>query len=232
MKILGIIPVRGGSKGVPKKNIKLLNGKPLIQYTGDIALMSKELTRVIVSTDDDEIIKVATSIGLDVPFKRPKSLSEDKSPTLPVIQHALRYLEDNFNETYDAVCLLQVTTPFRTVEFVDRAIRKFLKDKSDSLISTQKVPHEYNPHWVFTKNAKGMMEVSTGDIEIIARRQELPDAYHRDGSIYITKVDVLLHQNSLFGNSITNIESDPKTYVNIDTIEDWNIAENILFNNE
>ncbi len=230
MKILGIIPARGGSKGVPFKNIKDLNGKPLLQYTAEVALKSKKLSRVILSSDNKKIIDVAKSIGLDVPFVRPVNLSQDKSPTLPVILHALNFLDEIHSEEYDAVCLLQVTTPFRTVSFLDTAIEKFINSGSDSLISTQKVPHEYNPHWVFMKDPDENLKISTGDPEIISRRQELPEAYHRDGSIYITKVEVLQKQESLYGNTICNIESDPDTYVNIDTEKDWVKAEQIAKN--
>ena len=114
MKILGIIPARGGSKGVPGKNIKLLGGKPLLQYTSDIALKSNLLDKVIVSSDDDAIIKVAESLGLSVPFKRPSDLATYKSPTLPVIQHALNYYQEK-GIRFDAVCLLQITSPLRTI---------------------------------------------------------------------------------------------------------------------
>ena len=111
MRVLGLIPARGGSKGIPRKNIKLLNGKPLLQYTSEIALQSEFLNKVILSSDDDEIINLAIKLGIDTPFKRPELLANDKSPTLPVIQHALQFLKNN-NEEFDAVCLLQVTTPF------------------------------------------------------------------------------------------------------------------------
>ncbi len=226
MKILGIIPARGGSKGVPRKNIKQLNGKPLIQYTSDIALASKNISKLIVSTDDDEIREVSLSLGINVPFKRPKDLALDKTPTLPVIIHAIEYLK-SIGEEFDAVCLLQVTSPFRTVEFLDNAIETFINKDTDSLISVQKVPHEFNPHWVFQSNEKGILEIATGEKEIISRRQDLPDTYHRDGSIYITKVDVLLNKKSLYGESVSFIETPKKYYVNIDTLEDWNKAEKL-----
>lgn len=228
MKVLGLIPARGGSKGIPRKNIKLLNGKPLLQYTSDIALQSKMLSKVILSSDDDEIIALGKKLGIEVPFKRPKLLANDKSPTLPVIQHTLHFLEEEYNEKYDAVCLLQVTTPFRTVDFLNLAIQKFINSNTDSLISVQKVPDHYNPHWVFLKNSNGNLSIATGDKDIIARRQELPDTYHRDGSIYITKTNVLLNSNSLYGDSISFIESPKSTHVNIDTEEDWKKAELII----
>lgn len=227
MKILGIIPARGGSKGVPRKNIKELNGKPLIQYTSDIALATDKISKLIVSSDDEDIIKVSKSLGIEVPFKRPKDLGLDKTPSLAVIIHALNHFKA-IGEEFDAVCLLQATSPFRTVKFLNDAIEQFIVKETDSLISVQKVPHEYNPHWVFEPNKKGVLEISTGEKEIISRRQDLPDTFHRDGSIYITKVDVLLNNNSLYGNSISYIETPKEYYVNIDTMEDWHKAEELI----
>ena len=226
MRILAIIPARGGSKGVPYKNIKLLGGKPLLQYTSDIALQSKILNKVVLSSDSDSIIQIAMNLGIEVPFKRPDSLAEDTTPTLPVIQHALHFYE-NRGEFFDAVCLLQVTSPFRTVSFLDTAISTFINCNTDSLISVQSVPDEYNPHWTFEVNEDGFLTIATGESQIIPRRQELPKAYHRDGSIYLTKTSVI-KQNSLFGNSISYIESPKESAINIDTLEDWERAENYL----
>lgn len=231
MKILGIIPARGGSKGVPGKNIKLLDGKPLLQYTSEIALESQYLTDVILSSDDKQIITVAKSLGIQVPFLRPEELAKDTIPTIDVIIHALQWYE-NQAVFFDAVCLLQVTSPFRTVEFLDKAIEKFIASGCDSLVSVQKVPHEYNPHWTFEVNPEGNLKIATGEEKIISRRQELTEAYHRDGSIYIMKTEVLLQQHSLYGKSISFIESTPEFYVNIDTLTDWEKAEQMIKNTQ
>lgn len=227
MRILGIIPARGGSKGVPKKNIKILGNKPLLQYTTDIALQSKYLAKVILSTDDDDIIDVAKKVGVEIPFKRPSNLAKDNSPTLPVIQHALDFYK-GIGEEFDAVCLLQVTSPFRTIEFLNNAIEKFIMKNTDSLVSVQQVPHEYNPHWTFEVNENDNLSIATGESKIISRRQDLPKVYHRDGSVYITKTEVLVSQNSLFGDSISYIESPKEFYVNIDTLKDWEQAEEMV----
>lgn len=227
MKILCIIPARGGSKGVPRKNIKLLAGKPLLEYTSSIALQSNLLSKVIVSTDDDEIISVAKRLGVEIPFKRPLNLATDSSPTLPVILHALEHFESK-GIFFDAVCLLQIISPFRTLEFLDKAIQKFIESESDSLISVQEVPHEYNPHWSFELDENENLKIATGDKTIITRRQDLPKAYHRDGSIYITKTKVLKEQNSLYGTNISYILSPKEFYVNIDTLEDWKKAEELV----
>ena len=123
MRILGLIPARGGSKGVPNKNIKLLGDKPLLEYTSEVALQSKYISKLVLSSDSDQIIKAGEKLGIEIPFKRPSDLAEDKSPTLPVILHALDFYESQ-GIFFDAVCLLQVTNPFRTVDFLDKAIQK------------------------------------------------------------------------------------------------------------
>ena len=227
MRILAIIPARGGSKGVPGKNIKLLNGKSLLAYTSEIALQSKFLTELIISSEDEKILAVAKSLSIKVPFVRPTELAQDNTPTIDVIIHTLQWYEKQ-SVFFDAVCLLQTTSPFRTLKFLDAAIEKFISSGCDSLISVQKVPHEYNPHWAFEVDDDGNLKIATGETEIISRRQELPMAYHRDGSIYITKTEVLLQQHSLYGKSISYLQSDPEFYVNIDTLDDWEKAESMI----
>ena len=225
MRILGLIPARGGSKGVPRKNIKLLGKKPLIEYTLDDAKKSKLLTQIVVSTDDEEIAIVAEIAGCKPPFMRPLQLAQDTSTTLEVVQHTIAFFESQ-NIFFDAICLLQPTTPFRESDSIDIAIKKFIDSKADSLISVLGIPEEYNPHWAFQENENGFLNIATGEEEIISRRQELPQAYHRDGSVYITKISVI-KSGSLYGKSITYIKSNPQFYVNIDTIKDWETAEEI-----
>ena len=226
MRVLAIIPARGGSKGVPKKNIKLLGGKPLIEYTIKDAKSSKFLTEIVVSTDDNEIANAAEIAGCKPPFIRPSELALDNSTSITVVQHAVDFFEKQ-NVFFDAICLLQPTSPFREKGFIDSAILKFIASKADSLVSVLPVPHEYNPHWTFEIGENNLLKIATGETEIIPRRQELPAAYHRDGSIYISKVSVI-KKGTFFGESISYIESNPDFYVNIDTIEDWKKAEIFL----
>lgn len=224
MRILGLIPARGGSKGIPRKNIKLLNGKPLLYYTITAAKDSSEIFKLILSSDDDEIIQIAKKYNLEVPFKRPSKFAKDSTASIDVVIHALNYYE-NLNEKFDAVCLLQPTSPFKSGQFIDDAIRKFITNDADSLISVQKVPDKYNPHWTFLSDKSEILKIATGDDQIIARRQDLPETYHRDGIIYITKTEVIQNKKSLYGDKITFIISPPEFYTNIDTIEDWKLAE-------
>lgn len=227
MRILAVIPARGGSKGIPRKNIKLLNGKPLIQYTIEAAKQAQLLTTCIVSTEDEEIAEVSKKLGVGVPFMRPKHLSHDDTPTLPVIQHALAHFKE-IEESFDAVCILQPTTPFREKGLIDNAIKKFIETGADALISVRLVPHEYNPHWVFEPNPSGFLNIATGENKIIPRRQDLPPAYIRDGAIYLTKTQGVVLENSLYGNRLSFVLHNSKKHVNIDRLEDWDRAEEML----
>jgi CMP-N,N'-diacetyllegionaminic acid synthase len=226
MKILGIIPARGGSKGIPGKNIKKLGGKPLLSFTIASVSESSLLSRCILSSDSEEIIKIGIQLGVEAPFVRPAKFAEDKTPSIEVIQHALSFFIES-KEYYDAVCLLQPTTPFRNKGLIDEAIRQFISGKYDSLVSVREVPHEFNPHWTFEEK-NGSLKIATGEKKIISRRQDLPKAYHRDGAIYLVKTDVILKQNSLYGDSIGYIENSGSDYVNLDTEGDWEKAESIL----
>jgi N-acylneuraminate cytidylyltransferase len=230
MRILGLVPARGGSKGIPKKNIKLLGNIPLIEYTIRDAHKATLLSKIVVSTDDQEIAIAAEKSGCKPPFLRPAALAQDTSTSLEVVQHALAFFIAQ-GEVFDAVCLLQPTNPFREKGFIDAAIEKFISSKADSLVSVLPVPHEFNPHWVFEKDEVGILKIATGENTIISRRQDLPPAFHRDGAIYITKSEVVL-SGSLYGKNIASIESNPKYYINIDTQKDWNKAEDFLINNK
>lgn len=227
MKVLGIITARGGSKGVPRKNVKLLAGKPLIQYTAEAARAAKSLAKAILTTDDKEIAEVGRQCGLEVPFLRPPELARDDTPTLPVLQHAVRFLEDR-GESFDAICLLQPTNPMRKSSDIDACVALLEKTGVDSVVTMLPVPAEYNPHWVYFKNDDGTFRLSTGEKTPIPRRQLLPPAYHREGSVYVMRRDVLMVQNSLFGESLAGHPMDPKQCVNIDTMEDWAEAERMI----
>lgn len=224
MRILGLIPARGGSKGVPRKNIRLLGNRPLLQYTIEAARFSHGLTDIILSTDDTEIAKCGLELGVEVPFMRPQYLATDEASSIDVVVDVIQQLKKQGRE-YEAVCLLQPTSPFRVSGFIDQAIAKFQEGNTDSLLSVLEVPHEYNPHWVYEQDEKGMLRISTGEREIVKRRQDLPKAFHRDGSIYLTKTQVILEQKSFYGASIGFIQSDPQYSCNIDTLKDWVLAE-------
>ena len=146
------------------------------------------LTRTIVSTENSAVKSVCLKYGMDIPFDRPKSLAKDNSPTIDVIFHALKYME-SIGENYDTVCLLQPTCPIRQPNLIDKAIYRFYDSNADSLISVKKV-HDYNPHWVYENNEKGFLKIAT-EKKIISRRQDLPDAFIRDGAIYIINAKII-----------------------------------------
>jgi N-acylneuraminate cytidylyltransferase len=226
LKLLGIIPARAGSKGVPGKNTKSLGGKPLIAYTIESAKQSS-LIDIIVSTDSEEIAAIALERGAAIPFMRPAELATDSAKSIDVVIHAVQEMQKQ-GKQYDAVVLLQPTNPFRPSGFIDKAINLFRENNCDALVSVLPVPHEYNPHWVFEPDANGYLHIATGDATIIPRRQELPKAFYRDGCIYITRTDVLLSQQSFFGKTLGYIEADPSLHINIDTPEDWVMAEKLI----
>lgn len=227
MRVLGVVTARGGSKGVPRKNIRPLAGRPLIAWTADSALAAKRLDRVILSTDDDEIAAAGRAAGLDVPFMRPVELATDTTPTLPVLQHAVGALEAT-DDRYDAICLLQPTNPLRTSAMIDAAIDMFSRSDADSLISVLPVPADYNPHWVYFRASSGELRIATGEATPIPRRQDLPPAFHREGSVYLMRRDVLMVQGSLYGSRVLGQEVDPNLSLNIDTPEDWARAEAVI----
>lgn len=227
MNILAVIPARGGSKGIPGKNIRLLGGKPLLAWSLEAARAANSVQEVIVSTEDAQIAKVAAALGAEPPFLRPAALAADQTPTLPVVQHLL----DEFKRSgkiFDAVCLLQPTSPFRMPGFVETAIQKFLNSGADSLISVRKVPDEFNPHWIFEEGESGFLKLATGEETIITRRQDLPPAYQRDGSVYLTRTDVILEEKSLYGKKIAWLENQSPLHVNLDLPPDWEEAERLL----
>ncbi len=225
MKVLAIVPARGGSKGVPDKNIKMLGGKPLLLHTLEQAELATLISKVVVSTDSLRIAEITSNAGFAPPFIRPAELATDSAATIEVVKHVVSYFEQ-FGEHYDAVCLLQPTTPFRPNAFIDLAIKKFSASGADSLISVLPVPHQFNPHWTFKPDSDGFLNSATGDQDIVTRRQDLPQTFYRDGAIYLTRVSVIKN-HSLYGQKITFIESDPRYHVNIDTAADWEKAEQL-----
>ena len=227
MRVIGIITARGGSKGVPRKNLASISGRSLLSYTAESALGATGLTRVIISTDDEEIADEARRCGIDVPFMRPDQLAQDDTPTLPVLQHAVESLETG-GDIWDAVCLLQPTHPFRRSEDIDRCIDLLGSTDADAVVTIARVPDHYNPHWVYWMDNESELKLSTGESVPIPRRQELPPAYHREGSVYVTRRDVLMNDHSMYGSRLMGVLVDTETRVNIDSIDDLQRAEAVL----
>ena len=219
MNILGLITARGGSKGILRKNLVEFRGKPLLQWTCEAALASDELETVILSTDDEEMAELGFEWGVEVPFLRPAELAQDDTPTLPVVQHALERLLEDRGEIFSAVCLLQPTNPLRRASDIDDACALFRASEADSVVSVAKVPNHYHPMWTYLIGETGELRQAAGN-RIIPRRQELPPAFHRDGSIYITRREVILDQNSLYGAHVVPFHMAPERCGGIDTVQD------------
>lgn len=221
MKILYVIPARGGSKGIPHKNIKLLNGKPLICYSIDVARQLTNDENICVSTDDNDIIEVVENYGLKVPFKRPDHLATDTAKTDDVLLHAV-----NFYETkgiyYDVLILLQPTSPLRKVLHVKEALNLY-NDNLDMVIS---VKESHSASVLCTENENGFLEFCFNKSS--ARRQEIPSYYEYNGAIYIINVDKL-KKLGLSGFTLKKkYIMDEFSSVDIDIPLDWIIVESIL----
>ena len=233
MNYLAIVPARGGSKGIINKNITLLNGRPLISYTLNAALASKHIDRLVISTDDSEIAKLGKSFGIDIPFLRPKKYSHDSSPSIDLVLHAIRWFSKNVNYNPDAIILLQPTSPFRTKNHIDNAIKLFTKTKPDTLVSVVELPHNFNPSkLVKIENNQIVSVYDDVDNFRILPRQELPKLYARNGpSILISKVSFLQKNKSFYGGKTIPYIMDFFDSIDIDDNSDLLMAE-LIFKNK
>ncbi|MEW6610794.1 MAG: acylneuraminate cytidylyltransferase family protein [Patescibacteria group bacterium] len=228
MEILGIIPARGGSKSIPCKNIKLFCGKPLIQWTIDAGRAAGVLNRFILTTDDEEIARIGRMGGIDVPFIRPPALAEDTTPTLPVLQYALKWLQENEGYLPDYVVLLEPTSPGRRGFHIKEAVELLISSGADSIVSVCNVPGHFNPHWQFTLARDNQLSVFTGEgfHQIIPRRQSLPPTYYRNGAIYAFRTPLLFkNPPSMYGETVQGYVMEERYSLDIDTPQDWKKAE-------
>lgn len=226
MRTLGLVPARGGSKGLPGKNARSLLGRPLLAWTADAALEATTLADVVLSTDDDELAALGRSVGLEVPFARPPHLASDTAPMLGVVQHALDALDDA-GRHYDAVCLLQPTSPARAPGLVDRCVAVLAAGGHDAVVSTVPVEADHHPDWAWVEDGAGGVVLATGGHEPVARRQDLRPAYRRDGAVYVVRREVVA-AGSLYGTSVGFVVTDPTLAVSIDEPDDWPRAEAAL----
>jgi CMP-N-acetylneuraminic acid synthetase len=227
-KILAVIPARGGSKGVPRKNIYLVAGKPLIAYTLEAALAVRHrLHRLIVSTDDAEIAKVARRYGVDVPFMRPADLAGDGVPMFPVLQHAVRTVEAMDNVHLDWVLLLQPTAPFRTPQDIESALDLAAGGGCDSVISVVQV-FAVHPKLMKRIENDRLLPFCIEEQEGTRRQDYQPPAYMRNGAIYLTRRAVLMEQNSIWGQVIRPYIMPEERSVSIDSEMDMKLAELML----
>ena len=224
MKPLVIIPARGGSKGIPHKNIKPLAGKPLIYYTIDTARQIVPDEDICVSTDDQNIIHCVEDYGLKVPFVRPAELATDTAGTYEVLLHALNYYEQQ-GKTYDVVVLLQNTSPFRTSEQVQEAIQLY-HSEIDMVVSVKEC--SANPYYcVFEEDEYGFLNICKGDGNI-TRRQDAPKVYEYNGAIYVINPKSLKEMPLYKFTKRIKYVMDEKSSLDLDTMNDWHMAELII----
>jgi len=225
MKPLVIIPARGGSKGLPEKNIKVLGDKPLIQWTIDEARKVFNDNIICVSTDDHKIKNTVEQSGLKIPFLRPKELATDTTPTQDVLLHAIKYYEDN-DFFPDVVVLLQPTSPFRKSEHIIEALSKY-NNKLDMVVSVKET--HSNPYFnLFEETNDGFLEKSKK--AKFTRRQDCPSIYEFNGAIYIINIESLKNSKIYNFNRIMKYEMDNLSSIDIDSLFDWKIAKSFLKN--
>lgn len=221
MNILGIITARGGSKGIPQKNLRKINKKPLIQYTIEIAKKSK-INKLIVSTDDPKIAKFSKLLKIEVPFLRPKNISQDNTPTIDVIKHALKFLS-NKNQYYpEIIVILQPTSPFRTVKMINDSINMLHRTNSTSIVAVSNVVHP--PFTMFYYNSKYLKPFSKKFTKY-NRRQMYPTLYYPNGSIYTLWTKTLSKYDSLYGPRVKPLIINEKTNIDIDDNYDMFMSE-------
>lgn len=225
--MIAIIPARGGSKGLPGKNIKVLNGKPLIAYTIEAALQSEAVTRVIISTDDKEIEKVALAYGAECPFSRPDHLATDDAKAIDVLQYTIEQLEQIEKQAIDQFMVLQPTSPLRTSQDIDDAVAIFKTKNADSVISYCREHHPIRWHKYVTEEGKfeNIFE------DILQNRQEEKPSYFPNGAIYIYKKETLFSGVYYTENSYAYIMPRNRS-VDIDDLDDFNYASYLLLQNK
>jgi CMP-N,N'-diacetyllegionaminic acid synthase len=229
MRVVGIIPARAGSKGIPGKNTRLLKGEPLVAHAIKSALGTELLDRVVVTTESEEIARIARSYGAETPFMRPEHLATDEAAMRDVLVHAVETLESQ-GETIDIVVLLQPTAPLRKPAHVSQALELLVETGADSVVSVVEVPLHYVPHFVM-KIESDRLRFFLREGEKVTRRQDAPRAYSRNGTVYATRRDVLIDQKSIYGEDCRPMIMEHSDSVNLDTEEDWEEAEAALGGN-
>ncbi|WP_110931104.1 acylneuraminate cytidylyltransferase family protein [Paenibacillus bouchesdurhonensis] len=229
LKTLAIITARGGSKGIPLKNIKLLNGVPMISYTIEAALKCHCIDEVLVSTDHDEIACISQTAGALVPFIRPKELSTDHAKSIDVVAHAIEYYERINSCSIDHIILLQPTSPLRTAEDIDAAWRVYLEMSADSLQSVVEV----NDHPYYLRKVKDglLINYDSNDYKENLRRQDLDKIFRVNGAIYIARRDLIMNKKTFVGEKNAAYIMSKEKSVDVDDNLDFSLAELIVHNN-
>jgi len=224
--VLGLIPARAGSEGVPAKNVRPLAGRPLVARTADVARASAVIDRLVLSTDTEEIAAIGRQAGVEVPFLRPAALAAGDTPMLDVIRHALAMLAAG-GWRPEFVVLLQPTSPLRTAGHVREALRLLRESGADSVVTVVELPRHHSPDYVMRIDG-GRLRPFLPEGERITRRQDARPAYAREGTVYAFRRDTLDRFGSIYGDDSRPLLVDARESLSIDTPEDWAAAETIL----
>ncbi len=230
-RVLGVIPARGGSKGIPRKNLFQLHGQPLLAYTVTAALSSHTLTRTVLSTDDEEILMLGRELGVDAPFLRPAALAGDDVSSAEVARHALAFVEAEEQREYDALVLLEPTAPLRTANDVDEAVERLHESDADSVVTVCRVdaPHPVKMQII----EDGLLKPYLPHLwREGLTRQQLPPVYYLTGAVYAVRASVIRETGSLWGRSTAPVVMPPERSVNIDSRADLALAEVFLRNRD
>ena len=226
IRVLGIIVARGGSKGLPQKNIRLLGGRPLIAHTIDAALQAQLLDRAVVSTDDHQIAEIAQQHGAETPFLRPPELARDDTMAHPVLVHAVRWLEEREGYRPDYAMMLQPTSPLRTAQDIDNCIALAHEKDADAVVSLCEPKH--HPYWTKQLTEDGRVLSFIALDRAYDRRQDLPPAYALNGAIYLVKRDILVDRLTFYTDRTYAYIMPVERSLDIDTRLDFDLAEMIL----
>jgi len=224
---LAIIPARGGSKGLVGKNIKELCGKPLIVWSIEAGLKSKYVDEVVVSTDYENITDIAKSYGAKVPFIRPDYLASDTATSFDAIKHTIEFYKNELNQEFDYIVLLEPTSPLREVNDIDKAVEYLFDSRADSIVGISKT-EDQNPAFLVLKDSKDFITGYENKDMKVLRRQDIKDVYFFEGTIYISKSDVLMNKKTFYHENAIGYEVPKYKSLEIDDIEDFIMVEAIM----
>ena len=220
-----MIPARGGSKGVPRKNVRRLAGRPLIAYTFDAARRARRVTRVVLTTDSPEIAALGRAAGIEVPFLRPARFARDRSPASDYVRHALAWLKAHHGYRPDAVVLLQPTSPFRLAADVDSCVDLLTRSGVDAVVTVSRAPQKFHPSWQLVRGRGGLLAPATGGrIRPRPRRQDLPETWLRNGLVYAFRTRTFERTGTIYGSRVLGVPTPEARSVNIDDAGDWRQA--------